>query len=241
MKKNNIFLSLCVFVSVFSCDECQDNAEEISRGRKDTHENYIINPKAYSNYRNQLMGWGKNIFNDTFSIDTNILPESVKDFADNINGFYYVNTNITLRGFFHYCLQEVICIDLLIEKVNNISLKENFKTYLNDGWNGINGILEKIKTKGGNNGNNNIENQISYSLIFELNKTFNDEVLKKILPEIVETNIGIFGESKDEFEKHKILSGKAHILLCKLDSYKTNENRERELGPKWNKAKKNQK
>ena len=232
MKKNNVALTLCLLCATYSCDGCMDDAEIVENTKHDSRENYTICKDAYANIRKKIANCWNVTFqsgqqqseNDILKPIENALPESSKIDGNSTKDFFYVNNNIVLESFLRCCLQEKIWVELLIETICAESsdkknlLLSSFKKCLEDGEREIIGILTKL---------DNESNQDIYSKNFDLNKAFNDGVLKKILPEII--------KEKPDLKKYENLPtylGVAQMLMCEIMS---DELREKKFAEKWNK------
>lgn len=230
MKKNKIWWAACCLFAIYSCSDCMDDAEKISSGKIDKKENYLIGQEAYKRDRKIIDEYTKRILGTKLSFNDKVLPEIVSNQdAKDIKGFFFVNNNIVSLGFFSYCLQEKIVIELIIEKLNNDKLKTQFDA-----------ALEKFSKKITDEFNNlkGLRNQEIYARVPDMNKIFNDEVLKIILPSVIEV-IENDANLNNKFEKEKLkgylekeyMFGIAHILLKIL--IPDHQKREEEIKKKW--------
>ena len=218
MKKNNIALTLCLLCATYSCDGCMDDAEIVEKAKHDSRENYTIGKDAYAKDRKKIANYWHAIFHpgqqeaedDILKPIEKILPESSKIDGNSTTDFFYVNNNIVLESFLRCCLQEKIWIEILIETMfkddteKKNKLLSSFKKYLNQGEEKIRNILNNLDKN---------QNQDIYSKMGALNEKFNDEVLKKILPEII--------KEKPDLKKYENLPtylGVAQMLMCEIMS-----------------------
>lgn len=231
MKKNNIILPIYCLCTFCSCNSCDSDSAEISARKIDKHENYKLGYGAYVKDRTKIKNFFEKIYDgqsDQHNFDNvfeEVLPETINQKNTNIiKDFFFVNNNIVLSGLFTSILQEKVFIDLTIEEVNNTTKRDELKNKLSTCL----GIFEnKIKTKLDEIDKN--QNQILYDNVFEFNKLFNDEVLKKIIPDITEAMIkynSIPESDIDEYKNKEWCFGISHILLSKLemDSGQRNQN-----------------
>jgi hypothetical protein len=206
---------------------------EINNKKSDKRENYVVAPSVYKKTRKKIeSNWNK-IFKspelDKLSHINEFLPQEIKnEERETTKSFALVNNNIVLEGFLQCCLQEKIWIELLIEKIG-ISLQSDFEESWEKGAQAIGKILSELDV------NNN--NQEIYSKIYDLNKTFNDNVLKPIWNKIIESGKK---SKKDELTNIKWDDYKAlptyltvaHMLLCEI--MKDQDEREKAFSKKWN-------
>lgn len=232
LHKKSIFLYLCFLFTTYSCDGCMDDAE-INNQKIDKRENYVVVPSVYKKTREKIVcNWNQifpNYSFDKLNSRKHFLPETIKDEErETTKSFALVNNNIVLEGFLQCCLQEKIWIELLIEKIG-ISLQSDFEKSWENGAQAIGKILDKLKI--------NEDNQEIYSKIYELNKRFNDNVLKPIWEKIIKE--GKKSENKnidwENYENLPTYLTAAHMLLCEiLPDDKKDKTREEKFKEKWN-------
>ena len=233
LHKKSIFLYLCFLFTTYSCDGCMDDAE-INNKKSDKRENYVVAPSVYKKTRKKIeSNWNKIFNNYSFNKLNNVesfLPQEIKnEDREKTASFARVNNNIVLEGFLQCCLQEKIWIELLIEQIDS-SLQSSFEEHWKTGAQEIGKILSELKVDSAN--------QEIYSKIFELNESLNDNVLKPILNNIIES-----GEKskKDELQNIKWDDYKdlptyltvAHMLLCEI--MKNRDERKKAFLVKWDK------
>lgn len=231
LHKKSIFLYLCFLFTTYSCDGCMDDAE-INNQKIDKRENYVVVPSVYKKTRKKIESNWNQIFNNySFNKLNNIesfLPQEIKnEERETTKSFALVNNNIVLEGFLQCCLQEKIWIELLIKKIG-ISLQSDFEKSWENGAQEIGKILSELKVDS--------DNQEIYSKIYDLNKTFNDNVLEPILKKIIESGEKAKkGELKSiKWNNYKDLPTYltvAHMLLCEI--MKDQDEREKDFSKKW--------
>lgn len=232
LHKKSIFLYLCFLFTTYSCDGCMDDAE-INNQKIDKRENYVVVPSVYKKTREKIVcNWNQIFNNYSFNKLNSIesfLPQEIKnEERETTKSFALVNNNIVLEGFLQCCLQEKIWIELLIKKIDS-SLQSKFEQYWEKGAQEIGKILDKLKI--------NEDNQEIYSKIYELNKRFNDNVLKPIWEKIIKE--GKKSENKnidwENYENLPTYLTAAHMLLCEiLPDDKKDKTREEKFKEKWN-------
>jgi hypothetical protein len=193
----------------------EDEAEKIFSSQIDKRENYTIGVGAYKRDREIIVALTRQIFGKKLNFEEEILPKTISsEKAKGIKSFFFVNNNIVLLGFFSYCLQEKIFIDLIIKKFENDQLEKKFKEVLENFYEEITSKINSLKRE---------ENQFIYSMVWDFNETFNNTVLKIILPKIIEDikkNDSLkkkFEEGKlEKYEKGSHMFGLAHVLLAKV-------------------------
>ena len=226
MKKNNIILPLYCLCTFCSCDSCDSDSAKITTANKDKNENYKLGIKIYKKDREKIKDFFEEIYDKQSDFDevfNEVLPNEIeKKYHKSIEGFFYVNNNIVLSGLFTSILQEKVFIDLIIEKIKDNNTKNNLKKVLSDC---LKNFLEKIKEKLPNIKNN--ENQILYNKVFDFNKLFNDEVLKIIIPDVIDAIVSDNSKLGKDIKKYKVKEwnfGISHILLSKLENSNDREN-----------------
>ena len=142
------------------------------------------------------------IFGRTLDFNDSVLPQKIPANEDTCQPphSFRKNNSIVLRGLFFTVLKEKVRIDLLIGKLGS-KLKRNFETYLREYQRKITVMVNGLSSM--NYG------MMIYSKMFELQNLFEEEVIKKIIPEII-TEIKGNAVLKREFNEDELIQYSQH-------------------------------